>query len=156
LETVFECLKCGLNLIGWPFLLPLTIADTKAVYTQQILQKCQTNINQFASTGTYVDDPSAGRGGIEPAAFDENISLLTWTAGLLAWCEWTANVYHDILEFIEAAAKSDVQVVYSSPEGRVILLKLSSLKQFMNGNKWRTSYLQERRNGYILTVSTVM
>jgi hypothetical protein len=154
---VFECLKCGLDLIGWPFLLPLVIAETKADDIRQVLQRCQTYINEFEpSTGAYVDEPCVNRREMEPTSFDKHIGVFTWTAGALACCQWTTQVYQDILEFIEAAAKSDVRVVDSPREDRDIQPKLSTLKKFMKENKWRISYLQERRESYIPTVNTAM
>lgn len=155
LETVFEHLKLSLAMIGWLFLLPLIITEAKADFTRRVLEEGYRYINRFEPTGEYFmnDFKNINGQALEPAVLGENLRTLTSTSGLLAWCKWSADVYEYILEYIEAAAESDVQTMDSLPEGRVIRKKITSLKQLIRGNKLRASYLQQRREGYIQTVS---
>lgn len=158
LETVFGCLEHVLDLIGCPFLVPLLVTETKGDFSRRNLEKCHRQINEFDPTvGYYIDDDNnEHHGATVPVGFDENIRRLTWTTGMIAWCKLMANTYQDILEFIEAAVKSDVQVIADpSPEVRVILSKINNLKQYMKEIESRSCYLQERREGYIQTVSYV-
>ena len=158
LETVFGCLEHVLDLIGCPFLVPLLVAETKGDFSRRNLEKCHRQINEFDPTaGYYIDDNNnEHHGATVPVGFDENIRRLTWTTGVIAWCKLMANIYQDILEFIEAAVKSDMQVIADPPpEVRVILSKINNLKQYMKEIESRCCYLQERREGYIQTVSHV-
>ena len=155
LETVFGCLEHVLGFIGCLFLVPLLIAEAKADYCRMNLDKCHRHINEFEPTaGYHIDDDKNTHHVMEPTVFDRNIRRLTSTTGRLAWCKRMADGYHDILEFIETAVKDDMQEIANPPpEMYVVLSKISDLKQFMKENKSRACYLQERREGYIQTVS---
>ena len=159
LEMVFGCLEHALDLIECPFLIPLLIAETKEDFSRRNLDMCHWHINKFDSTVGYDigDDTTSPRPpAIASVPFDEHIGSLTWTTSMIAWCKLMANAYQDILEFIEAAVKSHVQMLADPPpEVHVILSKINNLKQCMKDNESRASYLQERREGYIQTVSHV-
>ena len=125
LETVFEYLKLNLDMIGWLFLLPLIITEAKADFTRKFLEEALRCINHLEPTSEYYmnDYKNINDQAPEPAVLSENLRTLTSTSRPLAWCKWSADVYEYILEYIEAAAESDVQTMDSLPEGHVIRKK---------------------------------
>lgn len=155
LESTFQGLKHGVQLLGCPLLLSVVDLEMKADYSRRVLDKCHRHMNEFEpSTGYHIDDNKNIEGKlIEPKDFEKQIRRLTAVTGRVAWCKWTGDVHTDLLLFLENEL-SFLSVYWACPKVDISIMvhRVHYLQNFVKQNKWRAIYMEERRNGYIQTV----
>lgn len=155
-ERTFKLLKHCVHLLECPLLLPVVEMEVKADYARKVLDKCHRHLNDFEPMiGFHIDDEKNTKWNLmDPEIFDKQIRRLTATTGRLAWCEWTAEVHDDLLDFLKTElANLAVETPRSKAYYDILLRKIRYLKSFIQQNKSRAVYLEARRNGYIQTVS---